>query len=363
MAVLDREIGARGRLRAVRPAELGERAREGLRGFGQDHLVLRPLGAGERRLDGAEIERQQIGELGIGRVRVAPETLRLRIGLDQRDPFRVATGEPEIGAGLRVDREEAAGGTVFRRHVGDGRPVGQRKLVEAGAAELHELADHAPRAQHLGNREHQVGRGHPLAQPALEPEADHLGQQHRDRLAEHRRLRFDAAHAPAQHRQAVDHRGVAVGADQGVGIGQRAAAVVAGPDGLGEVFEIDLVTDSGAGRNDAEIAERLGAPVKEGVAFLVALELALDIGDKRIARTEAVHHHRVVDHQVDGRQRVDLLRIAAQIGHRLAHGGQVDDRGYAGEVLQQGARGVEGDLVGRRAGLQPGGRRPRCPRP
>jgi hypothetical protein len=39
------------------------------------------------------------------------------------------------------------------------------------------------------------------------------------RLAEHRGLGLDAADAPAEHGQAVDHRGVAVGADQRVGIG------------------------------------------------------------------------------------------------------------------------------------------------
>ena len=50
-------------------------------------------------------------------------------------------------------------------------------------------------------------------------EADHLGEQHRHRLAEHRRLGLDAADAPAEHGEAVDHGGVAVGADQRVGIG------------------------------------------------------------------------------------------------------------------------------------------------
>ena len=41
----------------------------------------------------------------------------------------------------------------------------------------------------------------------------------RHRLAEHRRLGLDAADAPAQHAQAVDHRGVRVGADERVGVG------------------------------------------------------------------------------------------------------------------------------------------------
>jgi hypothetical protein len=47
----------------------------------------------------------------------------------------------------------------------------------------------------------------------------------------------------------------------------------------------------------------------------------------------------VVDHEVDRRQRVDLLRIAAQLDHRFAHGGEVDHGGHAGEVLHQHAAG------------------------
>jgi hypothetical protein len=41
----------------------------------------------------------------------------------------------------------------------------------------------------------------------------------------------------------------------------------------------------------------------------------------------------VVDHQVGRCQRVDLLRFAAEVADRLAHGGQVDDAGDTGEIL------------------------------
>ena len=78
-------------------------------------------------------------------------------------------------------------------------------------------------------RQHQVGGGRALGQRAGEAEADDLRDQHRDRLAEHRRLGLDAADAPAEHAQAVDHRGVRVGADQGVGVGPGLAAVLARP--------------------------------------------------------------------------------------------------------------------------------------
>ena len=51
--------------------------------------------------------------------------------------------------------------------------------------------------------------------------------------------------------EAVDHGGVAVGADHGVGIGDLAVLIRGGPDGLGEVFQIHLVADAGAGGHDA----------------------------------------------------------------------------------------------------------------
>ena len=40
-----------------------------------------------------------------------------------------------------------------------------------------------------------------------------------------------------------------------------------------------------------------------------------------------------------------LLRVAAELRERVAHRGEVDDGGNAGEVLQQDARGAEGDLL------------------
>ena len=121
---------------------------------------------------------------------------------------------------LVVDREEAAGRAVFRRHVADRGAVGERHVGEAGAVELDELADDALLAQHLRDGQHEVGRGDALAQLAGQLEADDLRDQHRDRLAEHRRLGLDAADAPAEHGEAVDHRGVRVGADERVGIGE-----------------------------------------------------------------------------------------------------------------------------------------------
>ena len=60
---------------------------------------------------------------------------------------------------------------------------------------------------------------------------------------------------------------------------------------------------------------------------------------------ELVHLHRVVDHQFRRDQRIHALRIAAQRLDGVAHRGQVDDRGHAGEVLHQHARRHVGNLA------------------
>ena len=164
-------------------------------------------------------------------------------------------------------------------------------------------------AQDLGHGQHQVGRGHAFAQLAGELEADHVGRQEVHRLAEHAGLGLDAADAPADDADAVDHRGVAVGADQRVGVDHAVLALV---HAARQVLEVDLVHDAEAGRHDAEGVEGLHAPLHELVALLVALELELHVQVERLLGAVVVDHHRVVDHQVDRHQRLDRLRVLAQ---------------------------------------------------
>ena len=253
----------------------------------------------------------------------------------------------EVSDGLVVDREEAAGGAVFGRHVADGRAVGDRHVGEAGAVEFHELADHALLAQHLGDGEHQVGGGHAFLQPAGELEADDLRDEHGDRLAEHGGLRLDAAHAPAEDGEAVDHGGVRIGADEGVRIGGLLAGrgVLAGPDGLGQEFQVDLVADAGARGNDGEVLEGGLAPLEEAVALAVALVFQLHVAVEGLRRAELVDDHRMVDDEIDGHERVDLARVAAEVLHGVAHGGEIHHRRNAGEVLHQDAGGAVGDFL------------------
>ena len=46
-----------------------------------------------------------------------------------------------------------------------------------------------------------------------------------------------------------------------------------------------------------------------------------------------------LDYEIDRHQRIDLVGIAAQRDHRIAHHRQIDYGGNAGEILHQHARG------------------------
>ncbi len=118
---------------------------------------------------------------------------------------------------------------------------------------------------------------------------------------------------------------------------------------------VHLVADAGARRHHAEIVEGALAPAQEGVALAIALHLDVDVLGKGGPAGIVIDHHRMVDHQIHRRQRVDPLRVAAGLGHGGAHGRQVDHGGHAGEVLHQHPRRAVLDLSVGTAILEPVG--------
>ena len=112
--------------------------------------------------------------------------------------------------------------------------------------------------------------------------------------------------------------------------------------------------DAGLGRHDAEVAKRRLAPAQEHVAFAVAVVLEIGVERERAGGAEVIDLHRVIDDELDRLQRIHLVRIAAELHDAVAHRGQIDHAGHAGEVLQQDARRHERDFL-----LADGLRRPR----
>ncbi len=167
------------------------------------------------------------------------------------------------------------------------------------------------------------------------------------------RLGLDPPDAPAEHAEAVDHRGVRVGADECVGIGSRQLRAFAHEDDAREVLEVHLVADAGVGRDDREVVKCALAPAQERVALAIALELALHVGGKSVVTREHVDLNRVVDDELGRNERVDTLRIAPELDDRVAHRSEIDDARNAREVLHQHARRRERDLLARLGGRVP----------
>ena len=335
---------ARGRLGTQR-IQRGFKARLDRR---QSDAILRTLRPRQCGLDRRQVQRQHIGVRRLGRRGVMPQALLLHVGLDQSATLVAAARQAQVLDGQLVDREDAAGRAVLGRHVGDRGAIRERQIRQARSAELDKLADDAVLAQHLRHAQHEVGRRRAFLQLAHEAHADHLRDQHRHRLAQHRGLGFDATDAPTQHAQAVDHRRVRVRAHDRVGVGPLNTIDLAIHGHARQELEVHLVHDARVRRHCFEVLEGHRAPAQERIALAVALELDLRVLRERIGGAEVVHLHRVVDDQLDRRQRIDLVGITAARLHRVAHRGEVDHTRHTGEVLQQRARRRELNLLVRR---------------
>ena len=93
------------------------------------------------------------------------------------------------------------------------------RRFKAGAVEFDEFADHALLTQHLDDFQHEVRACRAFHHLTGQAEADDFGDQHGDRLAQHRGLSLNPTNAPAKNGKAVDHGRVAVCANECVGIG------------------------------------------------------------------------------------------------------------------------------------------------
>src|SRR6478672_4431886 len=175
-------------------------------------------------------------------------------------------------------------------------------------------------------------------------DADDFRREKINRLSEHSRFRFDSTDPPADDAEAVNHRGVRIGADECVG----EENAIALKHAFREVFEIDLVNDADPWRHETEGFERLLAPLQELVTLAVALELHLHVQPQRFRRTGEIDLDRMIDHQIDRHERLDDLRIASKLFHCAAHRRQIDHERNAGEILENDSRDDEGDFLLRR---------------
>ena len=329
----------------------GKRRAEAVAKAGDAHAVVRAARAGQARLDRTQVD------LDLARIATAfagaEDPLHLAVGARELDERLVAPGHAQVVQGALVDREERRRGAVLGRHVGDAGALRRRERGGAVAHDLDEGAHDALAAEHLGDREREVHGAHAGAQATGEAQRDDGRHEHGDGLAERGGLGLDAAHAPAEHAQAVGRGGVRVGADERVeaGHGHVALGERVGSDDLAEALHVD-----------PNVVEGARGPLEEREALAVALGLAplVELGSG--GASHVVRNDRVVHHKGARDLRADARGVAAPLDHGVAHGGEVDEHGHAREVLEQHAGGHELDLLAllaREAGLDHAAREPR----
>ena len=280
-----------------------------------------------------------------------PKALLFGIGLHQLAKLLRTAGEPKVAKRLGVDGEDRHRRAVLGRHVPDRRPVLERDLGDAWPVTFDELAYDAVAAEKLGDGEHEVGRRRALRELTSKTQSDHGRHEHRDRLAEHRRLRLDASHSPGEHAESVHHRRVRVGAYDRIGV---SGAVGVGEYDTAQVLEVELVADARARRHDAHVRESLLTPAQEAIALRVARVLQGSVGLQGIPAAVDVGNDRVVDHEVDRDNGIDLAGSATELFDCVAHGREVDDTGHSREILQEDPRRKVGNLPAACAGVIPG---------
>jgi len=238
--------------------------------------ILRAPGAGDRRTNSRQIESQDGIEIR-ARTGIAPQPLEPRIAFHEVDLLGGATGQAQVGQGFIVDREDRRGGTELGAHVGDRGPIRQRQTGKPVARKFDERSDDPERAEHLGHHEHQVGRRRAAWQLAGQADPDDAGHRLVDGLAEKDRLGLDPTDAKSQDTEAVDHRRMRVGSDYRVGKGDRTCLVGSLGDDRRQEFEVHLVHDPGARRDDTQIPERGLRPTQELIALPVPLVFPLHV--------------------------------------------------------------------------------------
>ena len=315
---------------------------EGIFEVGKIDMILGAFRASDAWGDRGEIEFEVHAVVALALDGDAPEFLGFVVIFESGDLSGGSPGADEVGDGFFVDAEEAHGGAVFGGHIGDGGAIDHGERAGTWAVEFDELADHLGFAKDLGDVEDDIGGGDAFGDGADEVNADDFWGEEIDWLAEHPGFGFDAADAPTDDPEAVDHRGMGVSADEGIWV----IDAIFFEDTFGEIFEIHLVDDADSWWDDAESFEGLLAPLEEHVAFTISFKFEVEIFFEGGGVAKEVDLDGVIDHEIDGDEGFDHFGVAAEASDGRAHGGEIDEEGDAGEVLEDDASDDEGDFDG-----------------
>ena len=135
--------------------------------------------------------------------------------------------------------------------------------------------------------------------------------------------------------EAVDHRGVRVGADQGVRAGPPARPPSSrSRTPFARYSRFTWWTMPVAGGTTRKPSKAFWPQRRNSYRSRLRSNSISAFRRAASRRAEDVHLHRVVHHEVHRHQRVDLLRVLAEAVHRRPQRREVHDRRHPGEVLQ-----------------------------
>lgn len=313
---------------------------------------MRSLGSGERRLDGSEIKLHnfaRVGWVGLRAIMLDEEILLTQVLFNELNVTFITASKAEIVHSVLVHWEVTHSSTVLRGHVSNSSSIGEGKRFYTRSEEFDELANNTALSEHLDASEDEICGSCMLGQFAVKVETNNLRKDHGNCLAKHDSFSLNSTNTPSGDTETIDHSGVRVSADNGVGVEH----VVAVEDNTGEILEVDLMDNTRAWRNNLEIVEGLGAPLKELESFPISGELELLVDGSGFRNTSSINLHGVIDDEIDGAERVDLARVASKTVHSVTHGSKINDGGNTGKILQDDSGGTEWDFSIILRGLRP----------
>ncbi|MNT11602.1 hypothetical protein D3C72_1464930 [compost metagenome] len=104
---------------------------------------------------------------------------------------------------------------------------------------------------------------------------------------------------------------------------------------------------------DAHAMQRLRGPAQEAVALGIAAGFGFQVARHGVGAGVVLDRQRVVHRRIHRQHRIEQARVAAGLGHGIAHRGHIDQRGGAGGVVHQHTARLVGDLGFAGAVLQP----------
>lgn len=314
--------------------------------------IVRSLGARKTAVDGAEVEFQDFTAENGFRLRTVIKSEKVvgsEVSFNEGNLFRGSVGLLEVFDSLVISREVTHSGTVFGTHVGQSGSVSNAEGGSTGTKVFNEFTDDTSLSQHLSTSEDQISSSGGLGEFSSKLETDDFGKNHGDGLTEHDGFTFNTTDTPTNDTETVDHGSVRISTDDGIGIED----TVVFKDSSGEIFQVNLMADTGAGRDGQEVLEGGLTPLEEFESFVVSFEFNSFVSFSGISSLGNIDLNGVINNQIDGNQGVDLLGITSKSGHSVSHSSQIDNTGDTSEILQKNSSRLERNFDTFSAGLGP----------